>query len=551
MSYVVLARKWRPQNFEQVVGQAHAVTTIKNAISSNRVAHAYLFAGPRGVGKTSLARIMAKALNCDRGPTPSPCQECTHCREITQGNSLDVLEIDGASNRGIDEIRELKENVQYLPSSSKYKIYIIDEVHMLTKEAFNALLKTLEEPPEHVIFIFATTEVHKVPVTILSRCQKFDFRRVPISEIRSHLQHIAQQENIAAEPEAIEAIAREADGSVRDALSLMDQILSYSPERITRETVSEILGFVDQSIILELLERVITGDLQAIIETVDRLHVGGYDLKQFYKNLMAEVRNLLFIRINSKDYTQRGEEGEEHKQRERVLSLASKHWLLTAINQLLALDAELRYATYPKYVLELGLLKLAHLNEFLSLDRLLSATGTDAAPMIPAPVSGENQEQPGSVNQVKRNLTQEEQPAHIPSAGAESCGPFLEFLQKEAVVMSSIIQRGELTLENDRTLMVLFPSNAPEAELLDIHQLKGLAERYFEKPITVQVKKNENDEIRKDSGHDKERIENSGGMGRKALEHSLVKMVTDILGAQLADVRPRMPDRIKKEASDG
>ncbi|MGE5855121.1 MAG: DNA polymerase III subunit gamma/tau, partial [Syntrophaceae bacterium] len=233
MEYLVLARKWRPQVFEDVVGQDHVITTLRNAIRLGRVAHAFIFSGPRGVGKTSVARILAKALNCEKGPSEIPCNACANCREITEGSSMDVREIDGASNRGIDEIRELRENVKFSPSSSRYKIYIIDEVHMLTKEAFNALLKTLEEPPEHVMFIFATTEVHKVPATILSRCQRFDFRRISIEEIMTRLRYIAGEEKVTIDEDALMVIAKKGDGSLRDSQSIFDQVRSFCGNTIT------------------------------------------------------------------------------------------------------------------------------------------------------------------------------------------------------------------------------------------------------------------------------------------------------------------------------
>jgi DNA polymerase-3 subunit gamma/tau len=233
MSYLVLARKWRPQRFEEVIGQPHVVQTLTNAISAQQIAHAYLFSGARGVGKTSVARILAKALNCQQGTSPTPCNQCESCREITASASLDVLEIDGASNRRIDEIRELRENIRYLPAKSPYKIYIIDEVHMLTTEAFNALLKTLEEPPSHVIFIFATTEAHRIPITIMSRCQLFDFRRIAVRAIVDHLRHIAQEEGIQISDVSLRLLAREAEGSMRDAQSLFEQMIAFSGKKIS------------------------------------------------------------------------------------------------------------------------------------------------------------------------------------------------------------------------------------------------------------------------------------------------------------------------------
>jgi len=247
--YEVLARKWRPQRFEDVIGQEHVTQTLVNAIKTERLAHAYLFAGPRGVGKTSVARILAKAINCEAGDPGNPCNGCQSCKDITVGSSVDVQEIDGASNRGIDEIRELRENINYMPSSSRYRVYIIDEVHMLTLPAFNALLKTLEEPPPHVKFIFATTEAHKVPITILSRCQRFDFKRIPVAQIVQHLLNITAQEDIHISKTGLALIAREAEGGMRDAESLLDQVTSFSGKEVEDNQVIDILGIVDQNIL--------------------------------------------------------------------------------------------------------------------------------------------------------------------------------------------------------------------------------------------------------------------------------------------------------------
>jgi len=263
MSYLVLARKWRPQLFEEVIGQRHVTQTLQNAISQQRVAHAFLFTGARGVGKTSSARILAKALNCEKGLRTNPCNECASCQEITHGTSMDVIEIDGASNRGIDEIRELRENVRYTPAKSRYKVYIIDEVHMLTKEAFNALLKTLEEPPPHIVFIFATTEPHKIPATILSRCQRYDFKRIPFREVVESLKWIVEKEGIQISQRGLLSIAQGSEGSLRDAQSLLDQVIAYSGREIRDEDVVEVLGLIDRRVLSD--SRFITLDMTSSI----------------------------------------------------------------------------------------------------------------------------------------------------------------------------------------------------------------------------------------------------------------------------------------------
>ncbi len=249
MSYIVFARKWRPRDFDEVIGQEHVTVTLKNAISLGRIAHAYLFAGPRGVGKTTVARIFAKALNCEKGPTVKPCNVCASCKEVVSGNSIDVLEIDGASNRGIDEVRSLRENIRFSPIGSKFKVYIIDEVHQITSDAFNALLKTLEEPPPHVKFIFATTQPHKVPGTILSRCQRFDFKRITLDLIISKLKNIVSEEKIKIEEEVLFTIARAADGSMRDAEVLLDQLNCATEGKIKIKDASEMLGVIEQDML--------------------------------------------------------------------------------------------------------------------------------------------------------------------------------------------------------------------------------------------------------------------------------------------------------------
>ncbi|HSF58933.1 MAG TPA: DNA polymerase III subunit gamma/tau, partial [Candidatus Binatia bacterium] len=305
MSYLVLARKWRPQNFDDIVGQEPITRTLQNAIRAQRIAHAYLFTGVRGVGKTTAARILAKALNCEKGPTPSPCNQCTHCRDITAGHCIDVLEIDGASNRGIDEIRQIIENVRYQPAQCRFKIYVIDEVHQVTKDAFNALLKTLEEPPPSVKFILATTEPHRLPETILSRCQRYDFRRIPLREIVRRLSEISQREGLKITDDALVLVARESDGSMRDAQSLLEQIVaSVQPGDDGRQEAAvdeallrEILGLGERKILYDFSNAVILGSAREGIELIAKVVAEGRDLCRLSRDLVEHFRNLLVVRL--------------------------------------------------------------------------------------------------------------------------------------------------------------------------------------------------------------------------------------------------------------
>ncbi len=292
MAYLSFALKYRPQRFADVVGQDHVTRTLRNAVASNRLHHAYLFCGPRGTGKTSVARVLAKALNCEHGPTPDPCGDCAACTAIRDGRALDIVEIDAASNRGIDEIRDLREKVKYSPAESRHKVYILDEVHMLTTEAFNALLKTLEEPPAHAFFVMATTEPHRVPPTIVSRCQRFDFRRIGVPEITSALEDIARKESLAVQPEALAAIARAADGGMRDAESILDQLVAYAGEQIDLATVNDVLGATNVETLTEIIDAIVDESHQGICEILDRLIAEGKDLAQLLDDLMLYARDL-------------------------------------------------------------------------------------------------------------------------------------------------------------------------------------------------------------------------------------------------------------------
>ncbi len=372
MEYLVLARKFRPQTFDDVAGQEPVVRTLSNAIGQGRIGHAFLFSGPRGVGKTSVARILAKSLNCEKGPTATPCNVCPNCREITEGNSMDVREIDGASNRGIDEIRELRENVKFAPAASKYKIYIIDEVHMLTREAFNALLKTLEEPPGHVIFIFATTENHKVPATILSRCQCYDFRRISLGQIAANLGKVSAAEGITISPAALSWIAEAGDGSMRDAQSIFDQVISYSGLNISDNDVEDILGLADRKYLYRLSEAVLSRNARVCLMLLEEAYLAGIDMKHFYSMLLKHFRNLLLVKIaadGSSSFDIAPEQVEKLKEQTQNVSRETlQRYLDILINE----ADSLRRSQEVRMKIETTLVRMAYLEPVLPVGEILA-----------------------------------------------------------------------------------------------------------------------------------------------------------------------------------
>jgi DNA polymerase-3 subunit gamma/tau len=376
MSYLVLARKWRPQSFEEVIGQRHITKTLQNAIANDRVAHAFLFAGARGVGKTSMARILAKALNCQEGPKPIPCNQCENCGEISSANSMDVLEIDGASNRGINEIRELRENVKYSPAKSAFKIFIIDEVHMLTPEAFNALLKTLEEPPPRVIFILATTQPHKIPLTILSRCQRFDFKRIPANEIFQRLKEIVSHEGVEVSDKGLLLMARESKGSLRDAQSLLDQTIAFAGTKIKDEDVKEVLGVLDSAIFFEISSAIAEADTGKCLDIVDNIYVFGYDIRRFCREILEHLRNLMVVKIGGdpKQFTDlQGKEIEDLIAQSEKFSLEQIQLLF---NILLKSEEEISRSSIPKLIMEVALVKMATLRPLVPLEEIMDKLNT-------------------------------------------------------------------------------------------------------------------------------------------------------------------------------
>jgi DNA polymerase-3 subunit gamma/tau len=366
MSYVVSARKYRPQVFDELIGQEHIANTLKNAIARERVGHAYLFSGPRGVGKTSAARIFAKALNCESGPTPTPCNSCVFCTEINQGRALDLVEIDGASNRRIDEVRQLRENVRFSPSSARYKIYIIDEVHMLTNEAFNALLKTLEEPPHHVVFIFATTEVNKVPSTIRSRCQQFVFKRVPISLVIPLLERILKDFSVEAEKKALFWIAKAASGSVRDAQSILDQMISYSEGRIEEKDVFYVLGLPGYDIYHSFAEGLADGDAKGCVALLHRLIGDGFEPITLISGLIEYFRNMNVLSFDTGAPELIDLPGEETERMKKVLGNYSPLDIKNILTLLSRTYLDMRNSELDRELLEIALLKLVHYREIIN-----------------------------------------------------------------------------------------------------------------------------------------------------------------------------------------
>ena len=371
-TYQVFARKYRPQTFDDVVGQEHITRTLKNAIAGNRLAHAYLFVGPRGIGKTSTARILAKALCCVHGPTPEPCGVCDPCREIAAGNSLDVLEIDGASNNGVEQVRDLRDNVRYAPTRGRYKVYIIDEVHMLSTAAFNALLKTLEEPPEHVKFIFATTDPQKVLPTILSRCQRFDLRRIPAPAIAAHLQKICGLEHVTLAPDAADAIAVGADGGLRDAESMLDQLVAFCGDAIAAHDVLDIFGFTAPQVVAALAGNILRGETPAALAVLDEQTAAGKDLLRLSGDLITHLRNLLVSQVNPA-----GLSGELPADTLAALSeqaaLLRTDRLLELIESFAAAEGRMKFASNKKLGFEIAVIKAIQTLQQASLDEVLEA----------------------------------------------------------------------------------------------------------------------------------------------------------------------------------
>ena len=520
MSYLVFARKWRPQLFEEIVGQDHITITLKNAITSGRVAHAYLFTGPRGIGKTSTARIFAKALNCVKGPTATPCNKCTSCKEITNSTSMDVLEIDGASNTSVEQIRDLRENVKLSPSSGRFKIYIIDEVHMLSKSAFNALLKTLEEPPAHVKFIFATTQAHKVLPTIISRCQRFDFKRISMQEIILKLKKIATAEKIEIEEAAFFNIASASDGSMRDAESILDQLISYKKGKIASGDVASLLGMVDSEVYFRFTEDIIRKDAGAVLQLINRIILDGKDLYQFMAGLIGHFRNLIILKASEDLKSLVSQTPDNIKKLIKASENFTQQDLLYSFSILVAAQEVMRRSSDMRIPLEVAAVKLTHLSQLKSLpqildelkslnleensqDRLKQSHGRSLnqkkdilfknnkeVPPYPVPKLKKNEEQ------IKNSDRVEVSKLNIPQEISSQWPAFLEGVKNESLLTGLYLSEGKiLKVEGNHFIIGFHNEGNFHIDYLQKKENKNLVEKklseFFDKKIKTSFVKSE------------------------------------------------------------
>ena len=551
MSYLVLARKYRPQTFDQVVKQEHVTQTLSNAISTHRVAHAILLSGPRGTGKTTVARVLAKAMNCKEGPVPVPCNICSSCEAITDGRAVDVFEIDGASNNSVDQIRELRENVKYMPARSAYKIYIIDEVHMLSISAFNALLKTLEEPPPHVMFIFATTEPRKIPITILSRCQRHDFRRIDVESISKHLENICAQEEVNISVESLGLIAREASGSMRDALSLIDQVMSCAQGDITQEQVLDILGVLDRHILFSLSKAIFHEGIPEILDILDEVYQAGHDMKKFYADLSEHFRNLLVLRMA--DNTGKLIDLPSHEI--DLMKDLIKGVPLTLLSQMFNLlfqeEGVVSRSAHPKLAIEMVFLKMVHTKPALPIDVLIEKLDTLRRDICVEQGASHTVKGEQAYCDDPKNAA----PAPVETAGtAEDLAPFIAaspqpddnfdriwhqllsiFLKKHPSLAANLKNAGIIYMDDER-LGIEVNGNAFNISMVkkdkNIAIIKQICSKFFGKDMEVAIK------AKKEQNNDAQDKKNQADrMKREALNHPLIADAIEIFDGKVVDIK--------------
>lgn len=588
MSYLVLARKWRPQNFSDVVGQQPVVRTLQNALNRDRVAHAMLFSGVRGVGKTTLARLMAKALNCQVGEPDTPCNQCDSCKEITAGTAIDLQEIDGASNRGIQEIRELKENIRFFPTKNRYKVIIIDEVHMLTTEAFNALLKTLEEPPAHVYFMFATTELHKIPVTILSRCQRYELRRVPFAELVGFFKKIAAAEGVSISDQALAMIAGEAEGSIRDGLSLLDQIFSFGGAEVTDADVTQVLGLVDRQVFAMLAEAMLAGDLARCLALFAKSNAHGIDLKRFANDLLAYFRALLICKVCAQPEELLDVADTELARLKTIAGAAGVETLYHYFHLLLKGVEEMHYSSRPRMALEMAFIKAAQAGQITPvaellgrLDQVLGSGGALAGELqqqrpaaaagggkpMPAPgtaatlgpdsemaaqnpaAAAEKKTEPDEPREIEaRQIEAQEAPAaSSPPAAASTMQPqqkevrrhwedFIDYVKARKNWMAQVLRLCAAARQEGAELVLKFDELSDCKVLQEPENIKYLTEfsqDYFQKELKVRIA------VRGQGSTDSVNGDGAGPQEeRRALANDpLVQMAAEIFNGQVVAIR--------------
>ncbi|MFA5514759.1 MAG: DNA polymerase III subunit gamma/tau [Desulfuromonadales bacterium] len=548
MSYLVLARKWRPQNLADLIGQEHVSRTLANAITSGRVHHAFLFTGARGVGKTSAARILAKAINCQQGMSPVPCDECPSCKEIIASQGIDVFEIDGASNTGVDDVRELRENTRYLPSRSRYKVFIIDEVHMLSINAFNALLKTLEEPPAHAKFILATTEPHKIPITILSRCQRFDFRKIPLPKITARLRQIVDAEGIAISDRALGLIARRGEGSMRDALSTLDQVLAFCAESVADADVQGLLGMVDRRLLLDAADAILQRDSRRSLEVVRRVDELGYSFRQFALEMVDIFRSLVLVKV----LTDPGELLDTTADEAHDLQTMAAHAGLEDLQRMLTLlmrtEGELPGSSSPRLNMEMALLRLTCLppardiavlvRKLEELEHRLAGASTISAPELPPP-------KPGGAEREGGTPPKKAEAPVAPAAHGGSWQGLVEHVRALRPMLASLLEHGRLLTLELPQLEIAFPlrsfhlEQVKDAETLSA--LQSLAEGYFAHPVAIKIVAAEASAPVPPSLLEERQARESDRKRRlrdDALAHPMVKAVQEIFGGEIIEVRP-------------
>ncbi len=552
MAYLVLARKWRPQNFTDLIGQEHVSQTLSNAIRSGRIHHAFLFTGARGVGKTSAARILAKALNCDEGLSDQPCGTCSSCTEITAGQGLDVLEIDGASNTGVDDVRELRENIRYLPNRSRYKIFIIDEVHMLSTNAFNALLKTLEEPPAHAKFIFATTEPHKIPITILSRCQRFDFRKIPLARVAGRLREISDAEKLTISDRSLSLVARQGEGSMRDALSTLDQVIAFSGDEVDDEAVQSLLGMVDRRLLLDTVEAVMQRDSRRALDAVRRIDQLGLALRQFTQDLLEMFRGMVICKVVEDPVEMLDLVGDELKDLKALAEEASLEDLQRIVTLLMKTQTELVHSSYPLLTLEMSLVRLATLAPSQDISKLISHIESLEKRLGSVPRQQAQSTPQRSAPEAPQRSTPETPPPKKPEApvtvSTDNKGwqGLVEKIKQSRPMLGSVMEHGRLLKLEPPFLELGYAKDSfmiGQLQEQDICQdLETLAAEYFGQPIKLRVSPiDTTHQATPPSLVETRQAEETDRMRRlreDAVEHPALKAVQNIFDGKITEVIP-------------